>query len=75
LSARRNTKRDVFLVEMDTAGAYCLLEVGLAPGMMVPPHTHTREDEAYYILAGELEVTVGDDVFVVPDWRSRCERS
>jgi ubiquinone/menaquinone biosynthesis C-methylase UbiE len=30
----------------DTGGAYCLLDIGLAPGMMVPRHTHTREDEA-----------------------------
>lgn len=44
----------------DTGGAYCLLEIGLAPGMMVPRHTHTREDETYYVLAGELEVIVGD---------------
>jgi oxalate decarboxylase/phosphoglucose isomerase-like protein (cupin superfamily) len=31
----------------------------------VPRHTHTREDEAYFVLAGELEVTVGDRVFVL----------
>src|SRR5262249_34238525 len=49
----------------DTGGAYCLLEVGLAPGMSVPRHTHTREDEAYFVLAGELEVTVGDKVFIL----------
>ena len=49
----------------DTGGAYCLLEVGLAPGMSVPRHTHTREDEAYFVLAGELEVTVGDDIFIL----------
>jgi len=49
----------------DTGGAYCLLEVGLAPGMSVPRHTHTREDEVYYVLAGELEVTVGDEVFIL----------
>jgi quercetin dioxygenase-like cupin family protein len=55
----------VCLSGADTGGAYCLLEVGLAPGMMVPRHTHTREDEAYYVLAGELEVTVGDEVFVL----------
>src|SRR5215472_16435582 len=42
----------------DTGGAYCLLEVGLAPGMSVPRHTHTREDEVYFVLAGELEVSV-----------------
>jgi quercetin dioxygenase-like cupin family protein len=49
----------------DSGGAYCLLEVSLAPGMGVPRHTHTREDEAYYILAGGLEVIVGDEVFVL----------
>ena len=38
----------------DTGGAYCLLDVGLAPGIGVPRHTHTREDEAYFVLAGEL---------------------
>ena len=55
----------VCLSGADTGGAYCLLEVGLAPGMMVPRHTHTREDEAYYVLAGELEVVVGDEVFIL----------
>jgi hypothetical protein len=37
----------------DTGGAYCLLEAGLAPGIGVPRHTHTREDESYFVLAGE----------------------
>ena len=49
----------------DTGGAYCLLEVGLAPGMGVPRHTHTREDESYFVLAGELEVTVGGKTFIL----------
>jgi mannose-6-phosphate isomerase-like protein (cupin superfamily) len=31
--------------------------------MAVPRHTHTREDEVYFVLAGELEVTVGDETF------------
>ena len=35
----------VCLSGIDTGGAYCLLEVSLAPGMGVPRHTHTREDE------------------------------
>ena len=55
----------VCLSGADTGGAYCLLEVALAPGMSVPRHTHTREDEAYFVLAGELEVVVGDEVFVL----------
>jgi quercetin dioxygenase-like cupin family protein len=49
----------------ETGGAFCLLELSLAPGMMVPRHTHTREDEAYYMLSGELEVVVKDEVFIL----------
>jgi quercetin dioxygenase-like cupin family protein len=49
----------------DTGGAYCLLEVSLAPGIGVPRHTHTREDETYYVTAGELEVIVGEEIFVL----------
>ena len=33
--------------------------------MMVPRHTHTREDEVYYVLRGELEVIVGEEVFIL----------
>jgi len=33
--------------------------------MVVPRHTHTREDEVYFVLAGELEVTVGEKTFVL----------
>jgi hypothetical protein len=44
----------VCLSSAETGGAYCLLEVALAPGMSVPRQIHTREDEAYYVLAGEL---------------------
>ena len=32
--------------------------------MAVPRHTHTREDEVYFVLAGELEVTVAQETFV-----------
>jgi len=55
----------VCLTGADTGGAYCLLEVSLAPGISVPRHTHTREDESYYVTAGELEVIVGKEVFVL----------
>jgi quercetin dioxygenase-like cupin family protein len=55
----------VCLSGADTGGAYCLLDIGLAPGMAVPRHIHTREDEAYYVLSGELEVIVGDEVFIL----------
>src|SRR6516165_5034828 len=55
----------VCLSGIDTGGAYCLLDVGLAPGIGVPRHTHTREDESYFVLGGELEVTVGEKTFVL----------
>ena len=55
----------VCLSGADTGGAYCLLDIGLAPAMTVPRHTHTREDEAYYVLSGELEVIVGDEAFIL----------
>ena len=55
----------VCLSGADTGGAFCLLEISLAPGMAVPRHTHTREDESYYVLSGELEVIVEDKVFVL----------
>jgi quercetin dioxygenase-like cupin family protein len=55
----------VCLTGTDTGGAYCLIEVSLAPGIGVPRHTHTREDESYYVTAGELEVIVGNEVFVL----------
>jgi mannose-6-phosphate isomerase-like protein (cupin superfamily) len=55
----------VCLSGADTGGAYCLLEVSLAPGIGVPRHTHTREDETYYVPSGELEVVVGEEIFVL----------
>lgn len=49
----------------DTGGAYTLIEASLAPGIGVPRYTHTREDESYFVLSGELEVIVGDQIFVL----------
>jgi quercetin dioxygenase-like cupin family protein len=55
----------VVLTGADTGGAYCLVEATLAPGIAVPRHTHTREDESYYVLSGELEVIVEGKVFLL----------
>ena len=38
----------------ETAGAFSLWEAVVPPGAGAPPHTHTREDEAFYVLSGEL---------------------
>ena len=55
----------ILLSGEDTGGAYCLLDVRVAPGLGVPRHTHTREDEALFVLSGELEATVGDKIFTL----------
>jgi quercetin dioxygenase-like cupin family protein len=44
-----------------TGGAFGLIEASIPPGGGPPPHTHTREDEAFYLLDGELEVSAGDE--------------
>jgi mannose-6-phosphate isomerase-like protein (cupin superfamily) len=53
------------LTGQETGGSYSLFELGLGPGKGVARHTHTREDESYYVLSGELEVVVGDKKFLL----------
>jgi quercetin dioxygenase-like cupin family protein len=47
----------------DTGGAYALTDSVVPPGGGPPPHVHHREDEAFWVLEGELEVTVGEATF------------
>ena len=42
----------------DTNGAYALIHALVPPGGGPPPHIHRREDEAFYILEGELSLQV-----------------
>jgi len=46
----------------DTDGAYSLLEVELN-GDGPPQHIHKTEDEAFYVLEGEINVLVGERNF------------
>jgi|SRR5579859_5366724 len=47
----------------DTGGLYALVEGGLAPRMLIPPHIHTREDEVSILIKGRLGVRIGDQEF------------
>jgi len=47
-------------------GAFTIIEVSLAPGEMIPPHTHACEDECAFVLEGELTFDVGGEVVVAP---------
>src|SRR5438876_265687 len=40
----------------DTGGAYALIHAEVPPGGGPPPHVHRREDEAFYVLEGDLAV-------------------
>src|SRR5262249_28882916 len=44
----------------DTNGKYALLEAIVPPGGGPPPHVHSREEEGFYILDGEITFTIGD---------------
>ena len=44
----------------DTGGTYPLWEALVPPGGGPPPHVHSREEEAFYILEGEITFQIGD---------------
>ena len=43
----------------DTQGRFALIEMAGRKGNVPPPHIHHREDETFYIVEGEMTVTVG----------------
>lgn len=44
----------------DTGGLYSVWEMWATADGNPPPHVHDREDEAFLVLAGSIDVTVGD---------------
>lgn len=48
-----------------SGGTLALIELTLPKGAEPPPHVHTLEDEAFYLLDGEISVTVADKVTVL----------
>jgi len=44
----------------DTRGQFALIEAVARRGNVPPPHIHHREDEIFYVLDGEIVVSVGD---------------
>ena len=45
----------------DTDGQYTLVEVVAPPGLEAPLHVHHNEDEAFFILEGNVVLYVGDE--------------
>ena len=48
---------------LDSGGALCVFERELAPGEAVPAHAHAAQEEALYVLAGELRVRLGEHTY------------
>jgi len=48
----------------ETDGRYAMFEACVPPGGGPPPHIHSREEESFYILEGEITFEVGDERFV-----------
>src|SRR5437868_14485192 len=44
----------------DTNGKYALWEAIVPPGGGPPPHVHSREEEGFYILEGEITFRIGE---------------
>lgn len=44
----------------DTEGKYAMWEALVPPGGGPPPHVHSREEEGFFILEGEITLHVGD---------------
>jgi quercetin dioxygenase-like cupin family protein len=53
--------RYTFLVTgEESAGAYFAMEASVPPGGGPPPHIHSREDETFYLIEGQIEFLLGD---------------
>jgi len=49
----------------DTDGKYAMWEALVPPGGGPPAHVHSREEEGFYVLEGEVTLTVGEERRVV----------
>ena len=48
----------------DTSGKYASFEAFVNPGGGPPPHVHSREEEGFYVLEGEITFFIGDQRLV-----------
>ncbi len=69
---RLNILGDPFIckaVGEDTTNSWALFEATVLPGSVVPDHRHDGFDEAFYILDGELEMSLeGETMAVSPGY-------
>jgi len=49
----------------ETEGRHALIKILVERGAEPPAHTHSREDESYFILKGSIRYTVGEEKLTV----------
>jgi quercetin dioxygenase-like cupin family protein len=62
LNALGHTAREK-ITSSQTGGAYYVFDLTSPPGLGIPPHVHSREDEVIFVAAGELEVFLDGTVY------------
>lgn len=50
------------LTGAETGDTLALFHFLVSPGSGSPPHTHSREDETFYVLRGTIEFTAGERI-------------
>lgn len=60
----------ILISTKDTMGAFSLIHGYEIRGLEPPPHTHSREDESFYLIDGEIDYSVGGEVInaTAGDW-------
>ena len=57
--------RYTFLVTgEESGGAYFAMEAFVPPGGGPPPHIHRNEDETFYVVEGDVEFLLGDEIVI-----------
>ncbi|MGC3944379.1 MAG: cupin domain-containing protein [Chryseolinea sp.] len=49
----------------ETNGRHALIRISVQQGAEPPAHTHSREDESYYVLEGSVRYNIGEDEITV----------
>lgn len=56
---------EILLGSAETGGSHSVYLVTPAPGAGAPPHVHSRDDETFHMLAGEVEILRGEEWMAV----------
>src|SRR5690606_39297144 len=59
----------------DTDGKYATFEAIVPPGSGPPPHVHSREEESFLVLEGEMTFQLGEDRIVADRKSTRLNSS